>query len=126
MRYQTNHLIAYRNALVDHLSGKVNELNRKNFAVRQHLKYVDLYSDKNNYQALSYEDTLVVREELSPLILPDGDEASAVRFDALLYGLELAYLDGKKYGKARNDLHEKSTRPFKCGQYSGNHGTGQN
>ena len=107
MRYQTNHLIAYRNALVDHLSGKVNELNRKNFAVRQHLKYVDLYSDKNNYQALSYEDTLVVREELSPLILPDGDEASAVRFDALLYGLELAYLDGKKYGKARNDLLKK-------------------
>lgn len=107
MRYQTNHLIAYRNALVDHLSGKVNELNRKNFAVRQHLKYVDLYSDKNNYQALSYEDTLVVREELLPLILPDGDEASAVRFDALLYGLELAYLDGKKYGKARNDLLKK-------------------
>ena len=107
MQYQTRRLIAYRKALVEHLSEKVKELNRDNFAVRQHLKYVDLYSDTANYQALTYEDTLLVREELAPLILPDEDEASAVRFDALLYGLELAYLDGKKYGKARSDLLKK-------------------
>ena len=107
MQYQTKRLIVYRKALVEHLSEKVKELNRDNFAVRQHLKYVDLYSDTANYQALTYEDTLLVREELAPLILPDEDEASAVRFDALLYGLELAYLDGKKYGKARSDLLKK-------------------
>ena len=74
MEYQTERLIAYRNALIQHMSEKVQELNRENFAVRQHLKYVDLYSDQSNYQALSYEDTLLVREELAPLILPDGDE----------------------------------------------------
>ena len=107
MEYQTERLIAYRNALIQHMSEKVQELNRENFAVRQHLKYVDLYSDQSNYQALSYEDTLLVREELAPLILPDGDDASAVRFDALMYGIELAYLIGKKYGKARSDLFKK-------------------
>ena len=107
MEYQTERLIAYRNALTRHMSEKVQELNRENFAVRQHLKYVDLYSDQSNYQTLSYEDTLLVREELAPLILPDGDDASAVRFDALMYGIELAYLIGKKYGKARSDLLKK-------------------
>ena len=107
MEYQTERLIAYRNALIQHMSEKVQELNRENFAVRQHLKYVDLYSDQSSYQTLSYEDTLVVKEELAPLILPDGDEASAVRFDALMYGIELAYLIGKKYGKARSDLLKK-------------------
>lgn len=109
MEYQTERLIAYRNALIQHMSEKLQELNRirDNFAVRQHLKYVDLYSDQSNYQTLSYEDTLLVREELAPLILPDGDEASAVRFDALMYGIELAYLIGKKYGKARSDLLKK-------------------
>ena len=107
MEYQTERLIAYRNALIQHMSEKVQELNRENFAVRQHLKYVDLYSDQSNYQTLSYEDTLLVREELASLILPDGDEASAVRFDALMYGIELAYLIGKKYGKARSDLLKK-------------------
>jgi len=40
-------------------------------------------------------------KELAPLITPDAYEASAVRFDALMYGIELAYLIGKKYTRAR-------------------------
>ena len=104
LEYQVDRLIAYRNAMVKMMIGKVQELPRENFAVRQHLKYVDLYSVEENYQTLTYEDTLIVREELAPLILPNDDEASAVRFDALMYGIELAYLVGKKYGKARSDL----------------------
>ena len=105
--YQIDRLIAYRKALVKQMSEKVQELPRDNFAVRQHLKYVDLYATEANYQVITYEDTLIVREEVAPLILPDGDEASAVRFDALMYGIELAYLIGKKYTRARSDLHKK-------------------
>ena len=89
------------------MTDKTRELNRENFAVRQHLKYVDLYSDENNYQSLTFEDTLVVKEELAPLILPDVDDISAIRFDALMYGIELAYLAGKKYTRARGDLFKK-------------------
>ncbi|MBR6294157.1 MAG: restriction endonuclease subunit R, partial [Lachnospiraceae bacterium] len=107
LEYQLDRLITYRNALIEIMTGKVQELPRENFAVRQHLKYVDLYSDEKNYQTLTYEDTLIVREELAPLILPNDDEASAVRFDALMYGLELAYLVGKKYGRARSDLFKR-------------------
>ena len=107
IEYQVERLIAYRNALVKHMSEKVQELPRDNFSVRQHLKYVDLYSLETNYQTLTYGDTLIVREEVAPLILPDVDEASAVRFDALMYGIELAYLIGKKYTRARNDLQKK-------------------
>ena len=107
MEYQIDRLIAYRKALVRQMSEKVRELPRDNFAVRQHLKYVDLYSSESNYNVLTYEDTLIVREEVAPLILPDKEEASAVRFDALMYGIELAYLVGKKYAKARTDLRKK-------------------
>lgn len=107
IEYQIDRLISYRNALVKHMSEKVQEIPRDNFAVKQHLKYVVLYSTESNYQALTYEDTIVVREEVAPLILPDGDAASAVRFDALIYGIELAYLIGKKYSKARSDLYKK-------------------
>ena len=107
IEYQVDRLISYRNELVKQMSEKVQELPRDNFAVRQHLKYVDLYSVEANYQAITYEDTLIVKEEVAPLILPDGDEASAVRFDALMYGIELAYLVGKKYTRARSDLYKK-------------------
>ena len=107
IEYQIDRLIAYRKTLVKQMSEKVQELERDNFAVRQHIKYVDLYSEEANYQTLTYEDTLIVREEVAPLILPDRDEVSAVRFDALMYGIELAYLIGKKYSKARSDLQKK-------------------
>ena len=107
LAYQTERLIAYRNALVEHMVGKIKELKRDNFAVRQHLKYVDQYANPDNYKALTYEDTLAVKEELVPLIEPEKDDAQALRFDALMYGIELAYLLGKKYSRARKDLFAK-------------------
>lgn len=107
IEYQTERLTAYRNALVKQMSGKVQELPRDNFAVRQHLRYVEKYSTETGYQCLTYEDTRIVRDEVAPLIQPDDDEASAVRFDALLYRLELAYLLGKKDNRARSDLMKR-------------------
>ncbi len=105
--YQTEDLIAFRKSLVSEMVTKVRELNKDNFAVKQHLKYVEMYANAENYVSLTYEDTLVIREELAPLIIPDDDEASAVRFDALMYGIELAYLAGKGYGRYRSDLFKK-------------------
>lgn len=107
LAYQTNELILFRKSLVDDMVRKVRELNKENFAVRQHLRYVEQYANPDNYNSLTYEDTLLIAEELAPLIVPDEDEASAVRFDALMYGIELAYLAGKKYSRARTDLYKK-------------------
>ena len=107
LAYQTTELIAFRKSLVDDMVRKVRELNKENFAVRQHLRYVEQYSSPDNYHSLTYEDTLLMAEELASLITPDEDEASAVRFDALMYGIELAYLAGKKYSRARTDLYKK-------------------
>lgn len=107
--YQIKRLIEYRKMLVERMSKKVSELNRGNFAVRQHLKCVDFYAIADNYTGLTYEDTLIVGEEVAPLIQPDEEEVSAVRFDALMYGIELAYLVGKKYTRARGDLLKKIT-----------------
>ena len=105
--YQTEELISFRQKLIDDMVKKVQELNKENFAVRQHLRYVEKYSDPQNYQLLTYEDTLLIGQELAPLILPDNDDVKAVRFDALIYGVELAYLTGKKYGKYRSDFFKK-------------------
>ena len=107
LQFQTPELIEFRKWLVSEMTRKVKELNRENFAVRQHLKYVDQYVMDENYVGLTYGDTLLVREELAPLIEPDEDDAKALRFDALMYGIELAYLAGKKYNRGRNDLVKK-------------------
>ena len=105
--YQTEELIPFREKLVQEMLEKVRQLDRGSFAVKQHLRYVEKFSAAESYQALSYEDTLYLRDEVSPLLLPDEDEASVVRFDALMYGIELAYLVGKTYKKARKDLVKK-------------------
>lgn len=107
LAYQTPELIAFRKTLVEDMVRKMQELNKENFAVRQHLKYVELFSNPDNYAALTYENTLQMQDELAPLITPDADDAKAVRFDALMYGIELAYLAGQKYAKARTDLLKK-------------------
>ena len=109
LAYQTPDLIAFRQSLIADMVRKVQELNKDSFAVRQHLKYVELYSNPDNYAVLSYENTLQIADELAPQIIPDVDDAKAIRFDALMYGIELAYLMGKKYKKARTDLVKKVT-----------------
>ena len=107
IEFQTKELTSFRGELISDMVRKVRELNKDNFSVRQHLKYVELYANPDNYTVLSYEDTLIIKSELVPLITPDEDDPKAMRFDALMYGIELAYLMGKKYTRARSDLYKK-------------------
>ncbi len=104
LEYQTPKLRDFRDNLVDELSSKVRDLNRENFSIRQHLKIVELYSDPKHYDKVTYADTLEARAELAPLIEPENDDASALRFDALLYGMELASLHGQKHSGAAKDV----------------------
>jgi type I restriction enzyme R subunit len=101
---QTEELKKFREDLVDTMCAKVSKLDKDNFAVRQHLRYVEKYAKKEGYQGITYPDILIVKEEVAPLILPDIGDISAVRFDALVYGIELAILMNKKYTASRRDL----------------------
>lgn len=104
IEYRTDELISFRNRLIGELKGDISALDKNNFAVKLHLKYVEKYMRDEAYAPLSYEDTLIMAEHIAPLILPDKDDVEAVRFDSLMYGIELAYLAGKTYTRARNDL----------------------
>lgn len=108
LSYQTDELTAFRTELVQELLEKTQQLNRKNFAVRQHLREVERFSDPQSYEPLSYEDTLVIEKEVAPLVLPDKEDAAALRFDALLYGMKLAILEGRATKRGRNDVMKKA------------------
>jgi type I restriction enzyme R subunit len=115
LKYQTSEMVLFRDSLIDGLIEKVSELNRDNFAVRQHIYYVDLFSKKEAYQNLSYENLLQMAEHIAPLLGPEKDDFSAARFDVLLYGIELAYITGNSYGRAKNDLKRKAAALTKYG-----------
>ena len=107
LSFQTDDLTAVRSGLVKELTDKVCELNRDNFAVRQHIREVDRFGIKESWQHLTFEDTLLIAEHVAPLAEPERDEFTAVRFDALIYGIELAFLIGSSSKRARNDLLKK-------------------
>lgn len=71
------------------------------------MKYVEMYSNPESYKLITYENTLDIKRELAPLIEPEDDNAIALRFDALMYGIELAYLMNKKDGRRYKDLKDK-------------------
>ncbi len=109
MQYQTEELKVFRTVLIEELSKKVQELNKENFSVKQHLRYVEIYSNPHSYQNLVSEDVHRLQEEVSPLILPDKGDAAAFRFDALMYNIELAYLEGRPLTRYIKDVRKQVT-----------------
>lgn len=108
--YQTPPLKELRERLVQEMMTKARELNQENFAVRQHLQYVLKYSVPEAYIHVSYEDTLIIRDEVAPLIEPETDEISALRFDALMYGLEKCSLskENQRVNRYISDVKKKA------------------
>lgn len=115
LAYQTEELIAFRNEFIDDIISKVKELNKDNFAVKQHLRYVELYSDRKSFDSLVPMDLQQLETEVAPLILPYEDEICAVRFDALMYAIELGYITGNKYTRGIGDLMGKVRAVAKVG-----------
>ena len=107
IQYQTDNFIKFRKELVLDLCEQIKKLNRDNFAVHQHLKYIDKYSEEKAFNVLSYENVLQIQKEISPFILPIEDEISAVRFDFLLYQIELAILENTPSEKEKGSLLKK-------------------
>ena len=115
LAYQTEELSAFRKLLVDDVVQKISELNRDNFSVKQHLKFVDLYANEKAYCILTPLDLQQLKEEVAPLILPYNDEICAVRFDALMFAIELASLTGNTYSKGIRELMVKTRALSKIG-----------
>ena len=106
--FQTESLKAYRNELVKGLVNQIQALPRDHFSVKQHLRIIDKFQTEDAFSLLTYENTLQIAEHIAPLILPAIDDIAAVRFDQLVYQIELAILAGKSSKRAKNDLLRKA------------------
>lgn len=111
--YQTEDLIKYRDDLVFDILMKAQELDETKFNVKQHLKYVKMFKEEKTYEALTYEETQLLKTHISPLIYPYNDEINALRFDALIYGIVLGNLASSNVSKGKRDLLNKVTNVSK-------------
>jgi type I restriction enzyme R subunit len=74
----------------------ISELNEDHFRVRQYLKYIHHFKNRENWNALSSIDVYNLKKYVAPLILTYKGEELAKRFDLMVHGLKLARLKGVK------------------------------
>lgn len=116
LNYQNQPLIKFRKFLVELLVAKVRKLDRNNSMVRQHLEIIDRYSNPDNYQNIKDDDLEKIQEELAPLMLPNEEDTDALRFDALVYGVEVAYLSADQNIEGyKKEIVRKATALSKIG-----------
>lgn len=113
--FQTDTLIQYRKELVNALVKQVSALPRDSFAIKQHLKIIDRFQSEEDFESLTYENTLQIAEHIAPLTPPAGEDISANRFDMLIYQIELAILANKSTKRAKNDVVNKASALSKYG-----------
>lgn len=94
--YQVEPYMSHRNGLVNELLTEVRRLSEDNFQVRMNIKYVHKYQNEENWIALTSKAATELKEQVSPLIIPDEDDEMAKRFDNVMYTIELAYLTAKQ------------------------------
>lgn len=108
IRFQEEPYISYRKETVEDIQKKINELNKDNFAVKQHLRAVEHYAKIEALNSLSEDDIININNELSHLILPYPDDIGAIRMDALMFVIERNYLSGKDCKKQFREVRKRA------------------
>ncbi len=85
----------YRAELVESLHKAVIEQNRESFLVKQHLRYVQMYSDREKWNDLQTTEVSEIKEHIAPIIQPEKCDELSRRFDHLMYSIQLGYLQSK-------------------------------
>lgn len=116
LRFSSDEFIDVRKQMVSDMVDQVKKLDQKRFDIRQHLKYVVKYSKPENYAILSFlTDIQDLENHIAPFVLPLDEDVSALRFDALLFQMEISVLENKAKNRAKGDLMKKARGLLKCG-----------
>ncbi|MBR6521460.1 MAG: DEAD/DEAH box helicase family protein [Oscillospiraceae bacterium] len=93
--YHTAELKDLRETLARELAAETAALDRGSFAVRQHLRYVEFFSDSEHYSPLTDEDIALISDHIAPLISTDEKE-EVLLVHRLIYNRQLALLRGEQ------------------------------
>ena len=86
----------FRNILVENSLSAINKLNKELFSVRQQRKYVDTFSDKNKFIALSEDECSDLIKYIAPLVSNYDRDENALQFDNFIYAMMIAQLEKSK------------------------------
>jgi len=81
-------------SLLDAMHDEVARMNKDNFIIRPHLRYVEKFNDRPRWNSLSTGDIADIMEHLTHLPVEDNDDEFARRFDLLCLNMQLSMLEG--------------------------------
>ncbi len=90
---------SYRADLVAGMNQDVIELNDDSFRVKRHMRYVEMYRQRMQWNRLETLQISEIKEHISPLILPKKENELSRRFDYLMYSIDLGILQSKNVNK---------------------------
>jgi type I restriction enzyme R subunit len=99
MEYQT-----IRNDMVEHVVGDVQAMNPERIEVRLELRYVEQYKVRKEYECLNDVNKEEIIAHLAGLVVSDEKDEAAINFDVTMYGLMLAAMVGKNFGKLKRHV----------------------
>lgn len=115
MDYQHEEYIQYRNKLIAEVTKDISVLNKNSFVIKQHLKYVDKYSNKDAWISLGIIDVAEIKAHLAMLIIPIDEDELAKRFDYLMFIIELGHLLNKNTNSAKACVVNTASQLTKLG-----------
>jgi len=96
--------VDYRNDLVDDLISGITSLDKDSFRVKLHLRYVEKYKNKEEWENLETIKVSEIKEHIASIVYPLEDNELARRFDYLIYSIDLALLQSRDATKAVNGI----------------------
>jgi len=112
---ENNEYMELRKKLVEELLGNIRSLNEDNFLVRMNLKYVHKYKNEKEWEALSSNSIVELKDHVSMLITPLNDNELAKRFDLVMYTIQLAYLQGTSAARGIKSVIDTAEQLSKLG-----------
>ncbi len=93
---EDDELAQYRDGLLNELQTDVLSLNRDSFVNRPHLRLIEQFADRHNWNNLTDDKVRDLQRHLAPLIMSADTDFDARKFDAVIYRLMDAYLKDDK------------------------------
>lgn len=93
---EDDELAQYRDRLLNELQTDILNLNRDSFVNRPHLRLIEQFADRHNWNSLRDDKVRDLQRHLAPLIMSVDTDFDARKFDVVIYRLMDAYLKDDK------------------------------
>lgn len=93
-----------RKMLIKEIVASIQKIDLNSFRAKAHLKAINEFIEEYRYNYVSYQDVIIIKEEIAPLLESIDEQYFTVQFDYIMFVIELAYLNSKSATRQMNTV----------------------